>query len=227
LSGETVLASRAIISNLTVWDTYGKLVGLKRTPAAIRKRLGTLHGWGAYLLYAGMNEAAASRIPHSSILALTDWQERESCNPERSQFMFAAAPEWDARAPQGKRAVTVLTFSGVEQWFTFHENEDQHERQDQSQLEELWQRLHQTMPELADDLEVIETATPRTFYDLTRRKLGMIGGVGQGVELLGVNSIGHLTSLPNFFMVGDTTFPGAGVSAVTHSALTLANRITL
>ena len=27
LSGETVTASRALVSNLTVWDTYGKLVG--------------------------------------------------------------------------------------------------------------------------------------------------------------------------------------------------------
>ncbi len=39
LSGETVTASRAIVSNLTIWDTYGKLVGLNRTPSEIRKRL--------------------------------------------------------------------------------------------------------------------------------------------------------------------------------------------
>lgn len=229
LSGETVRASRAIVSNLTVWGTYGKLVGLNRTPAAIRKRLGTLRGWGAYLLYAGMDEAAARRIPHSTILALEDWQEGQNYDPETSQFMFASAPEWDARAPQGKRAVTVFTFSDVEQWFTFHESAEQHEQQDQAKLEELWKRLHQTMPELADDLEVIETATPRTFYDLTRRKLGMLGGVGQGVEgveFLSADSIGHQTSMPNLFMVGDTTFPGAGLPAVTHSALALANRLT-
>ena len=39
LSGETVTASKAIISNLTLWDTYGKLVGLNRTPNEIRKEL--------------------------------------------------------------------------------------------------------------------------------------------------------------------------------------------
>src|SRR6185369_6307662 len=28
LSGERVIAKKAIVSNLTIWDTYGKLVGL-------------------------------------------------------------------------------------------------------------------------------------------------------------------------------------------------------
>jgi C-3',4' desaturase CrtD len=226
LSGEAVHASRAIVSNLTIWDTYGKLVGLNRTPADIRKLLGTLRGWGTYLVYAGMDEAAAGRLPHSSLLALTDWQEQHSYNPEMCQFMFAAAPEWDVRAPEGKRAVTVQTFTDVEHWFTFQEDEEQHERQDQSFLEASWRRLHETIPELGSDFEVIETATPRTFYDVTRRKLGMVGSPGYDVSVQGVNCLGYRTFLPNLFMVGDTIFPGAGVAAVTHSALVLANHLT-
>ena len=59
LSGEKVTASKAIVSNLTVWDTYGKLVGLNRTPLAMRKALQTLRGWGAYLLFLSLDEDAA------------------------------------------------------------------------------------------------------------------------------------------------------------------------
>lgn len=224
LSGETVSASRAIVSNLTVWDTYGKLIGLNRTPPQVRKRLGSMRGWGAYLIYLGMNETAASRIP-AHILTLTDWQEEQDYNPE-TQFMFASAPAWDPRAPAGKRAVTVFTFSDVEQWFTYHENEEQHDQKDQSMLEAWWRRLHLAMPELVGELEVIETATPRTVYDLTRRKLGMIGGVAQTPLTSGANSFTSTTSLPNVFMVGDTVFPGGGIAGVTHAALTLANRLT-
>jgi len=225
LSGETVSASRAIISNLTVWDTYGRLIGLNRTPPKIRKRLTGLRGWGAYVLYLGMDEAAAQRIPENNLLALTDWQEEQSFNPEDSQFMFAAAPAWDTRGPAGKRAVTVMTFTDVDQWFTFHENEEQLEQKDQLMLEACWRRLHQAIPELGDGLEVIETATPWTCYHSTRRKLGMIGGVGQTLATFGPNSIGSATSLPNLFMVGDTTFPGAGLAAVSYAALGLANRL--
>ena len=225
LSGETITASRAVVSNLTVWDTYGKLVGSVRTPPRVRQRLKNLSGWGAYLLYLGLTEEAARRLPAEHILALTDWQEGEPFNPEESQFMFGVAPDWDARAPAGYRAVTVSTFTEAEQWFSYHEDEAELEAQDQTMLERWWERIHRAMPELGAGLEVIETATPRSFYDYTRRKLGMVGGVGQSLDVFGLNSLTHRTAIPNLYMVGDTTFPGQGVAAVTQSALIVANEI--
>ena len=63
LSGETVIARKAIVSNLTVWDTYGKLIGLNRTPLETKKLLKTLQGPGAYLVYASLEESALARLP--------------------------------------------------------------------------------------------------------------------------------------------------------------------
>ncbi|MBC7910670.1 MAG: FAD-dependent oxidoreductase [Pyrinomonadaceae bacterium] len=226
LSGEFVEATRAIVSNLTIWDTYGKLVGLNRTPADVRKRLNNLRGWGAYLLFLGMDEEAAQRLPADHVLALTDWQEGQAFDPETAQFMFAAAPARDTRAPTGKRAVTVSTFTEALQWFAFHEDETEHEAQDQAALEQCWQRMHSAMPELADGIEVIETATPRTFYEDTRRKLGMVGGIGQSLDVFGEHAISHRTTIPNLYLVGDTTFTGNGVASVTQSGLIVANEIT-
>jgi phytoene dehydrogenase-like protein len=227
LSGERVSASRAIVSNLTVWDTYGKLIGLNHTPSPIRKSLNNLRTWGVYLLYLGIGETAASRIPNNHILAVTDWQQDVNYDPEVSQFMFASAPALDTRAPEGKRAVTLLTFSDVDQWFTFQENEEQNEEKDQSVLEEWWGRLHRAMPELGGDIEVIDTATPATIYELTRRKLGMVGGLAGRSATLGRNTLNCQTSIPNVFMVGDTTSCGGGIAAVTHAARLLANQLTL
>jgi C-3',4' desaturase CrtD len=225
LSGERVEATRAVISNLTVWDTYGKLVGLSRTPEEMRSRLKALRGWGAYLLYLGMDEAAADGLPAERLLALTDWQEGQPYDAEAAQLMFAAAPPWDTRAPAGKRAVTVSTFTEASQWFGFHEDEAEHEAQDQQVLEACWQRLHAAMPELGGQVEVIETATPRTFYENTRRKLGMVGGLGQSLAVFGPNALTHRTAFPNLFLVGDSVFPGQGLAAVTHSALIVANEL--
>jgi phytoene dehydrogenase-like protein len=226
LNGERVEATRAIVSNLSVWDTYGKLVGLNRTPDIVRQRLKALKGWGAYLLFLGLDEEAATRLPATHILSLSDWQEGQAYNPEDAQLMFSAAPARDRRAPAGKRAVTVSAFTEASQWFAFHEDEAEHESQDQLWLEKSWERLHAALPELGSGIEVIETATPRTFYENTRRKLGMVGGVGQSLEVFGPRSLNHRTFLPNLFMVGDTTFPGQGVAAVTHSALVVANELT-
>ncbi|HEY0323515.1 MAG TPA: NAD(P)/FAD-dependent oxidoreductase [Pyrinomonadaceae bacterium] len=225
LSGETVEATRAVISNLTAWDTYGKLVGSGHTPESVRRRIKSLRGWGAYLLYLGLDEAATASLPADHILALTDWQEGSAYTPEETQFMFGVAPDWDRRAPVGKRAVTVSTFTEAEQWFSFHEDETEHEAQDQMMLERWWERIHRLMPELGASVEVIETATPRSFYDYTRRRLGMVGGVGQSLDVFGMNSLTHRTMIPNLYMVGDTVFPGQGVAGVTQSALIVANEI--
>jgi C-3',4' desaturase CrtD len=226
LSGETVEAKRAIISNLTVWDTYGKLVGLNRTPSEVRKQLKNLQGWGAYLLFLGLDEEAAARLPADHILALTDWQEgRQAFDPTEAQFMFAAAPTGDARAPEGRRAVTVQTFTEAADWFSFHEDESEHEAQDQTMLEACWQRIHAALPELGSGIEVIETMTPRDFYENTRRKLGMVGGIAQSPAVYGSNTSAHQTALPNLFMVGDTVAHGTGIAAVTQSALNVANEI--
>jgi phytoene dehydrogenase-like protein len=226
LSGERVTATRAIVSNLTVWDTYGKLIGLSRTPLAISAQLKQLRAWGAYLLFLGMDRAAASRLSSNRILALSDWQENQSYSADQAQFTFAAASPWDARAPEGKLAVTVSAFTDAEDWFAFHEDETAHEEQDQSTLASVWSRLHAAMPELGDSVEVIETATPRTFYENTRRRLGMIGRPGGYLKLPEVEVQLGKTIFPNVFMIGDTICSGPGLEGVSHSALALADVFT-
>ena len=225
LSGEAIEARRAVVSNLTVWDTYGKLVGADRTPAALRARLKNLRGWGAYQIFVSLDEDAARRLPSDQILALEDFQEGDKFDAERALFMFSAAPAWDARAPAGKRAAVVSSFTDAEAWFAFHTDESEHEEKDTRALEELWARVHSALPELGAGAEVIETSTPRTVYERTRRRLGMVGGTGQSLEAFGADALTHRTSVQNLFMVGDTVFPGNGVAAVTHSALVVADEV--
>jgi C-3',4' desaturase CrtD len=226
LSGETVQASRAIVSNLTVWDTYGKLVGLSQTPMHVRKQLDSLTAFGAYLIFASMKSAAARRLPCERILTLSDWQEGRTYDATDAQLTFAMSPEFDQRAPDGERAVTIHAITEASDWFGFHEDESEHERQDQKMLEDCWSRLHTALPELGSDIEIIETATPQTYYLQTRRKLGQVGGVHQMASPNPPPLLGHRTSIPNLFRVGDTTFPGAGLASVAQSALIVANLIS-
>lgn len=213
LSGERVTATRAIVSNLTVWDTYGKLVGLNRTPIEVRTRMKALRGPGAYLMFLAMDEVAAARLPIQHLLA---------ARPNDSKaFIFAAAPDWDPRAPDGKRAVTVCSFTDAEEWFTFHADNTETEERDQQTLETWWAAIHARMPELGDGIEVIETATPRTYYERARRKLGMGGPPPQGSPFQS-----HRTRFPNLFMVGDTVAGATDMSTVSGSALLLVNSLS-
>jgi prolycopene isomerase len=218
LSGETVIAKKAIVSNLTVWDTYGKLVGLNRTPLETKKLLNTLQGSGAYLVYASMEEAAVSRLPGERFRIATN----EDSDDDFGEFTVAVSPA--GGAPAGKRAVTLMARTDVTDWFSFQSSEEDYEERDQAALEQFWSRLHTAVPELGADIEVIETANPRTYYDTTRRKLGMVLGVEQTSASAGL--LTHQTSLANVFMVGDTVAASARMDAVVESALALANHLT-
>ena len=225
LNGERVIATRAIVSNLTIWDTYGRLVGLSRTPKSISAQLRPMEGRGAYMLFLGMDQPAGARLGVDHLILVSDSEQDCAADTESTRLMFAAAPAWDARAPEGKRAVTVWTSADASDWFAFHQDEAAHEKQDQRTLEHLWPHLHAAMPELGDGIEVIESATPRTFHEATRRKLGMVGGLCSTPERLTSPSPFGRTMFPNLFLVGDTMSPGNGIDAVSRSALRLTDVI--
>jgi phytoene dehydrogenase-like protein len=225
LSGERASATRAIVSNLTAWDTYGKLVGLYRTPTEISAHLKILRGWGAYLMFLAIEESAMSRLAADHLLAVTELRDENDNVAAESQFIFAAAPAWDPRAPAGKRAATICTLAEVDDWFTFHEDNAEHERMDQETLERWWARLHAAMPELGNSIELIETATPRTFYETTRRRLGMVGTPQRNARTSSLAT--YQTPFPNLFMVGDTVSRGSGLGSVSQSARALADIFAL
>jgi phytoene dehydrogenase-like protein len=203
LSGERVFAKRAIISNLTVWDTYGKLVGLNRTPPEIKKHLNTLRGAGAYVVYASMNEAAVSRLPGERMLI------------KDAEGEFTMAVSSTQTAPPGKRPVTFTCRTEVDSWFAYQTSEEDYEEWDQQALEQFWKRLHAGLPELGSDIEIIETANPRTYYDQTRRKLGMVLGVD------GASPASFSTFLPNLFIIGDTVSAAPKLDSVVETAILL------
>ncbi|HEX7331735.1 MAG TPA: FAD-dependent oxidoreductase [Pyrinomonadaceae bacterium] len=207
LSGERVFARKAIVSNLTAWDTYGKLVGLNRTPPEIKKNLNALRGTGAYVVYASMEESAVSRLPGERIAV------------EDAEGELAVAVSSSQMAPPGKRAVTFSTLTEVDSWFAYQSSEEDYEQRDQEALEQFWNRLHKALPELGSDIEIIETANPRTYYDETRRKLGMVLGVD------GTSRASSDTFLPNLFIIGDTVSFTPRLHSIVETAILLASKV--
>ncbi len=203
LSGEQVLARKAIVSNMTVWDTYGKLVGLNRTPPEIKKQLNTMRGTGVYVVYAAMEESAVARLPGERMLV----QDSEG------EFTMAVSA-----SSQGKRPITFTCRTEVESWFAYQSSAEDYEEWDQEALEHFWTRLHKAMPELGSDIEIIETANPRTYYEQTRRKLGMVLGAGD-------ITASYRTALPNLFIVGDTVSAEPKLTSVIDTAMTITQEI--
>src|ERR1043166_830462 len=210
LSGEQVLAKRAIVSNLTIWDTYSKLVGLNRTPPETKKVLNALHGTGAFVVYATIEEAAIARLPSERMLIATSPIGADSESERFTEITIAIYG----------RTATLTSATDVNDWFTYHASEEDFEESDQAMLEHFWTKLHAAVPELGGDIEVIETANPRTFSDSTRRKLGMVLGV-QTRDPQSLKILSPRTSIPNLFVAGDTVSASPDLASVTEAALSL------
>ena len=219
LSGERVIATRAIVSNLTIWDTYGKLIGLSRTPQATSAQLRKLSAWGAYLIFMSVDEQVAHELA-PRLLTLCG-SASSGQDPARHQLMLNLATADPARAPNGKRTLTATAFTDAQDWFSFHEDATAHEQRDQAELEKWWTRLHFALPELGDGVEVIETATPQTFYEATRRKFGMVGMPSPRWQISE-----HQLPFANVFLVSDTTADSVGLEGVAQQAIHVTDSIT-
>jgi phytoene dehydrogenase-like protein len=163
--------------------------------------------------------AARSRLPADRILLLTDPGDDGSEHAE-AQLIFSLS-SWTEGQPGGTDYTTVVsTYTDAEDWFSFHEDLAAFEDRDRSMLERVWTRLHAAMPELGADVELIETATPQTFYETTRRRFGMIG---RPTPAATENAMTKL--FPNLWLVGDTVAESFGLDAVVQSAWHVAMQI--
>lgn len=215
LNGERVLATRAIISNLTIWDTYGKLVGPAKTPREISSRLKTMTAFGSYQMFLTIKESTASTLPSDRLLVLTDSDDRES--PDETQLVFHCSSHNQTNA--NEYPAVVSTYTNAEDWFSFHEDLSAFEERDRAMLEKTWAQLHAAMPELGAEIELIETATPQTYYETTRRRFGMIGRPTPAAA----ESITR--PFPNLWLVGDTVAENFGVDGIIKSALHASRQI--
>ena len=220
LNGERVNASRAIVSNLTIWDTYGKLIGAARTPREVSRKLKEMHAWGAYQIFLTINESIAAALPNRLLIA-SDAQEEDANERAPEQTVLSISPHLVGKNAHTRTAV-ITAKTRAEDWFSFHEDYSSHETRDQAMLENIWMRVHSAVPEIGDAADVIETATPQTYYENTRRRFGMIG---RPVNESGAEAI-NIEPYSNVWLVGDTVSTGVGIDAVVESAWRVGRKIT-
>jgi phytoene dehydrogenase-like protein len=87
-------------------------------------------------------------------------------------------------------------------------------------------RIGEALPGFCSaEKKFVLSGTPRTFEHYTHRLHGMVGGVPHSVERLMWTRPKYRTPLEDFYLVGDTVYPGQGVPAVVLGALNLVGEI--
>jgi phytoene dehydrogenase-like protein len=179
-----------------------------------------MRAMGSYQMFLTIAEPALSALPADRILLLTDFRDEDSAEPEEAQLTFSLSPGAEGKVSGTDCTAVVSAYTGAEDWFSFHEDLGAFEERDQSMLEKTWTRLHSAMPELGAAVELIETATPQTFYETTRRRFGTIGRPTP----IAPESIAA-KPFPNLWLVGDTVAESFGVDGIIESARHVAHQI--
>jgi phytoene dehydrogenase-like protein len=169
-----------------------------------------MSAWGVYQVFVLIDEAAVASLPARRIIFASSAQ-----GTPPGHMMLNIEPANDQSRSTGKHCATLTTFTDVEDWFAFHEDATWHEEKDQATLEKIWGHLHAAAPEITNGAEVFETATPQTYYESVRRKMGMIGAPRPSLH----DSSKHIEKL---LLVGDTVSRGMSLADIADQSRRLA-----
>ncbi len=206
-----------VVANLPPWN-IARLLG-DAAPAKLRALPPQpKSGWGAFMVYAGVNEAALqpeTPLHHQVIV-------REPLAEGNTVFL-SLAPAWDAeRSPDNKRALTISTHTSLAPWWNLRtETMSGYEERKLAYQEKLLAAAKRALPALDGNIHFAMPGTPVTFQRFTRRDWGWVGGFPQtdlfrawGPRLL-----------PRLWMVGDSIFPGQSTAAVALGGMRVAKAI--
>ena len=200
-----------VVVNLPPWN-IAHLLGAA-APAKLRRLPPRpVDGWGAFMVYVGLDAAAApsDALLHRQVVV------REPLGEANSVFL-SLSPAWDeARAPAGQRALTLSTHTALGPWWDLFENDRAgYETRKAAYTAQMLAAAEQALPGLRDASRFVLPGTPVSFQRFTRRAWGWVGGFPQ-TNLF--RAWGPRLA-PNLWMVGDSIFPGQSTAAVALGGL--------
>jgi C-3',4' desaturase CrtD len=206
-----------VIANLPPWNV-ARLLGQAAPPVLRRLPARPKDGWGAFMVYAGFDEAIVpSDFPlHHQVVV------REPL-AEGNTIFLSLSPAWDkGRAPAGRRALTLSSHTGLDLWWRlFEEDRTAYEARKEAYTGRMLAAAETVLPGLRQAADLILPGSPVTFRRFTRREWGWVGGFPQT----------HLFRawaprlLPGLWLVGDSIFPGQSTASVAMGGMRVAQAV--
>ncbi|MBN2550875.1 MAG: FAD-dependent oxidoreductase [Anaerolineales bacterium] len=206
-----------VVFNLPPWNIARLLADqapsrLRRLPDAPPR------GWGAFMVYLGLDASALpADFPLHHQVILGDKM------GEGSTVFLSLSPEWDpSRAPAGRRVVTISTHTDFKPWWSLYETDRAgYEARQARYTQRVLETASRAIPGIQEAADLILPGTPVTFRRFTHRLWGWVGGFPQ-VDLF--QTWGPKLGV-NYWMVGDSIFPGQSTAAVALGGMRLARDI--
>ena len=225
LAGGTEIRAGAVVSNATVWNLYGGLVGAEHIDPARMEWAHTFEPTFSFLVaYLGVD---ASVIPadfgHVEMIVAdaTGFEGEGNFNVELPSL------EDPARCPPGTHAMTVVSPNRTawpRPWEPGYRSED-YEALKAAETEDLLDRMERVLPGLRSAIRVMEIGTPTTVERYTLRNWGNLGGPKPSLGRHMLERPTARSDWEHLYLCGDSTVMGEGVVASTSSGIGAANMV--
>lgn len=220
-NNKTLQATKAVISNASIWDTLN-LVPDGAIPNSYRKGRQATPQCDSFMhFHLGIDATHIRSDLACHYIVVNDW-EKGITTPQNIVVISIPSVLDSSLAPSGKHVIHAYT-PGNEPYH-FWEGMDRHSpeyaKQKQERSQVIWKALERVIPDIRSRCEVTLMGTPLTHERFLRRHRGTYGpAIAAGKEFFP----GSNTPLEGLYCCGDSTFPGIGIPAVAASGMITAN----
>ena len=222
-NGTEIRATKAVVSNASIWDTLPLLPQGALPPSFIAERQATPECESFMHLHLGIDAANLPDDLQCHYIIVNDWHQGVTA-PQNVVVVSIPSVLDPGLAPAGKHTIHVYTPGNepYDLWQGMDRRSAAYAQQKQARAEVMWQGLAKIIPDIRDRTEVTLVGTPLTHQRFLRRHHGSYGPAIQAGKAL---FPGSTTPLSGLLCCGDSTFPGIGIPAVAASGAIAANTI--
>jgi prolycopene isomerase len=211
--------AETIVSNATVWDTFGNLIDDERFRVPESKFI-ISPSW--FNMHIGINADILPEGFNVHHIIVDDWQSYQKLGGT----LCFSSPSILAKslAPAGKHIIHVFTTSDATDWTKRFPKDPDYESAKAHYAESIIRRTERVLPNLSSNIDYNFIATPLTHKRYLKRYKGSYGPLLPHGQII-LQKPQNTTPINNLYAVGDSTFPGQGVIAVTYSGVSCAHCI--
>jgi len=225
--GKTFMASKAVISNATLWDTVPMLPRDAMPREWIDEATSTAMCESFMHLHLGIDAAGLPDDLEIHHIYVEDWN--RGVTAEQNMVLISIPSVLDpSMAPEGKHVVHAYTPGNepLDLWDGLDRNSDEYKALKEERSQVLWRAVEKVIPDVRRRAEITMVGTPVTQKRFLRRARGTYGGTGwisEDQDTIPITSAS--TPLDGLLVVGDSNFPGPGVPAVAAGGWSAANEL--
>ena len=222
-NGKEIKATKAVVSNASIWDTLPLLPQDALSRRFIAEKETTPECESFMHLHLGIDGSGLPDDLQCHYIIVNDWDKGVTA-PQNVVVVSIPSVLDPSLAPAGKHTIHVYT-PGNEPysiWRGMDRRSEAYTQQKQARAEIMWQGLERIIPDIRARTEVNLVGTPLTHQRFLRRHHGSYGPAIQAGKAL---FPGSTTPLSGLLCCGDSTFPGIGIPAVAASGAIAANTI--